>query len=294
MTQTPDHSVFASIARRLGGRLLRHAPLTGGVSARVEVLEIEQADQSIRKVVFRQPGAAQWKLPGEDTTRREHDLLANLHARGLRVPLPLLLDTSGELYARSFFVMEFIEGSREVVDLPDALVRMADSLAEVHRVPLEAAGPLPDREDPVAGLLEWLPVEHEGLRAKLLRDPPGLRARRTLLHGDYWPGNMLWRGRELVALLDWEDAALGDPLSDVACCRLELRYKHGALAAERFTERYASRAGLAVSELPLWDAYVAAAGLAHMGMWGLDAGLEAHMRGEAQRALGSAAAALLA
>jgi aminoglycoside phosphotransferase (APT) family kinase protein len=162
-------------------------------------------------------------------------------------------------------------------------------LADVHRVPLANAPPLPEREDPIAGLLEFLPAAHEALRAKLLRDPPRLTIRRSMLHGDFWPGNLLWRGRELVGLLDWEDAALGDPLSDVACCRLELRYKHGPDAAERFTEQYASRARMAVDELPVWNAYVAAAALTSMGQWGLEPTLLAHMRDEAQAALRTAA-----
>jgi aminoglycoside phosphotransferase (APT) family kinase protein len=38
----------------------------------------------------------------------------------------------------------------------------------------------------------------------------------VLLHGDFWPGNALWRDGALVAILDWEDAAIGDPLADVA------------------------------------------------------------------------------
>jgi aminoglycoside phosphotransferase (APT) family kinase protein len=292
MSSQQDAAIFASIATRLGGRLLRHYPLTGGVSARVEALEIAQADgPDVRRVVFRQPGAADWKAHGLDTTRREHDLLAWLHAGGLPVPRPLLLDTSCELFPHCYFVMEHIDGTRDVVDLPDALGRMAAVLADVHRLPLANAPPLPEREDPIAGLLELLPAEHPAarVRAKLLRDPPTLAIRHSMLHGDFWPGNLLWRGRELVGLLDWEDAAVGDPLSDVACCRLELRYKHGPDAAERFTEEYASRAPLERDELPIWDAYVAAAALASMGQWGLPPALHAHMRSEAQAAFGAAA-----
>jgi aminoglycoside phosphotransferase (APT) family kinase protein len=36
----------------------------------------------------------------------------------------------------------------------------------------------------------------------------------SLLHGDYWPDNTLWRDGRLVCVIDWEDAALGDPLAD--------------------------------------------------------------------------------
>jgi aminoglycoside phosphotransferase (APT) family kinase protein len=32
----------------------------------------------------------------------------------------------------------------------------------------------------------------------------------VLLHGDFWPGNTLWKDGQLVAIIDWEDAASGD------------------------------------------------------------------------------------
>ncbi len=32
---------------------------------------------------------------------------------------------------------------------------------------------------------------------------------------------MLWKDGQLVAVIDWEDAPLGDPLADVANSRLE-------------------------------------------------------------------------
>src|SRR5687767_2566978 len=60
----------------------------------------------------------------------------------------------------------------------------------------------------------------------------------VVLHGDYWPGNVMWRQRSLVAVIDWEDACLGDPLADLATARVELLCRYGAEAMERFTTRY--------------------------------------------------------
>jgi aminoglycoside phosphotransferase (APT) family kinase protein len=37
-----------------------------------------------------------------------------------------------------------------------------------------------------------------------------------VLHGDYWPGNVLWRDGRLVGVIGWEEAAFGDPLADLA------------------------------------------------------------------------------
>jgi aminoglycoside phosphotransferase (APT) family kinase protein len=37
----------------------------------------------------------------------------------------------------------------------------------------------------------------------------------TIVHGDYRLGNMMVRGSEVKAILDWELCTLGDPLADV-------------------------------------------------------------------------------
>ena len=39
---------------------------------------------------------------------------------------------------------------------------------------------------------------------------------RTLVHGDYWPGNLLWQRGRLTGVVDWEEPRLGDPSRDVA------------------------------------------------------------------------------
>ena len=51
------------------------------------------------------------------------------------------------------------------------------------------------------------------------------------------------RGR-LVGVIDWEDAALGDPLADLANSRLEILWAFGDEAMERFTREYAVYAPL--------------------------------------------------
>jgi aminoglycoside phosphotransferase (APT) family kinase protein len=60
----------------------------------------------------------------------------------------------------------------------------------------------------------------------------------VLLHGDYWPGNVLWHDGKIVAVIDWEDARLGDPLIDLAMSRLDLVWICGIYAMHMFTEQY--------------------------------------------------------
>ena len=43
----------------------------------------------------------------------------------------------------------------------------------------------------------------------LRRPPPPVQVNRpVLLHGDFWPGNILWRDGRLVAVIDWEKRPL--------------------------------------------------------------------------------------
>ena len=93
--------------------------------------------------------------------------------------------------------------------------------------------------------------------------------------------------------LDWEDAAIGDPLSDLACSRLELRYKFGLEGMQAFTETYGSRLPIDWERLALWDVYVASAVQHFMGDWGLLSDREAHMRQITLTSIREAGAALM-
>ena len=76
---------------------------------------------------------------------------------------------------------------------------------------------------------------------------------RALLHGDFWPGNLLWRDGRLVAVIDWEDAKIGDPLEDLAISRLDVCFIFGRNALHHFTETYLAHNPINTDSLPLWD-----------------------------------------
>ncbi len=89
----------------------------------------------------------------------------------------------------------------------------------------------------------------------------------ALLHGDFWPGNLLWRDGQLVGIIDWEDAAIGDPLADVANSRLEVLWAFGVDAMRRFTEQYRALTSLDWTNLPYWDLCAALRHAAHAADW---------------------------
>ena len=256
--------------------------LTGGVSADVHRLDLKLEGGGGTSVLLRAHGASHSGHPAE----LEHRLLQALHRSGLPVPEPLMLDVSGTLLPDPFLVMEFIEGTSVIPtgQEPDYIDLMAETLLKIHESPTSGLPLLPARDNPLPELLGYLPegAEWGSLRAHLRsRVSADYLEPRKLLHGDFWPENLLWRNGAVAAILDWEDAAFGDPLSDLATARVELRYRFGITAMERFTEAYASHRGVDRERLALWQVYVAAAAQKFMGEWGLAPELETHMRKEA-------------
>ncbi|MEM9461451.1 MAG: phosphotransferase family protein [Myxococcota bacterium] len=285
-----DEDPLIAVARRVvsGGQLRRHWILTGGVSASMVALEVQTPQRQLRRLVVREQGAADWKPLAHDVMAAEYALHQALRRLAMPVPEVYLFDDSAQLLARPYLVMEFIEGTTEVdpAARPDAMRQMAAFLARLHTIELEGTGlpALPLREDPREGALEYLPADprHDRLRTVMQRmttvDPSSNR--RSLVHGDFWPGNVLWRGGQIAAVIDWEDAAFGDPLSDLAACRVELLCRYDEAAMETFTEHYLALMDVDATGLPLWELYVSSAALATMGDWGLEPGDEANRRRE--------------
>lgn len=292
-------AIAATVPDRLvpGARANGTRRLTGGVSADVHAVELELPGGTRRTVVVRRHRAHEGKPLSLGAARTEFRLLEWLYHAGLPVPEPLLLDDSGDPVPEPFVVMSFVDGTTEVpaAGLDACLDTMARALIRLHGLPTSGLPLLPVRRDPLPELFEFLPEGEEWhqLREHLQGlDVTAYEGSNVLVHGDFWPGNLLWRDGKLVAILDWEDAAVGDPLSDVACSRLELCYKFGLTGAEKFTRTYAAAGPVDVRRLALWDVYVAAAAQKFMGGWGLDASLEAHMRSTALDFIRAAAVGL--
>jgi aminoglycoside phosphotransferase (APT) family kinase protein len=265
-----------------GARLIQAIRLSGGVSADVFRLVIEDQGCPCRSVVIRIHGLNHNGHPAA----LEFDLLRALTGAQICVPQVLALDESLQHMPYPFLILDHIDGET-AFPTPAAdirIVAVAQMLAFIHAAPITDLPSLPTRNDPIPELFDYLPQDQEfdPLRQALLilgntrNDGPAV-----LLHGDFWPGNLLWNGDRLVGVLDWEDAAFGDPLSDVACTALELRYVTGADGAHRFLQAYNDLRPLNLRRLALWQVYVAAAAHSAMGAWGLDAAREAHMRATA-------------
>jgi aminoglycoside phosphotransferase (APT) family kinase protein len=75
----------------------------------------------------------------------------------------------------------------------------------------------------------------------------------------------------VAAIVDWEDAATGDPVADVGNCRLELLWASGQQAVDAFTEEYAAaRPGIDLGALAYWDLYACLRLGPDIDRWGFD------------------------
>jgi aminoglycoside phosphotransferase (APT) family kinase protein len=250
-----------------GSQLLRAWRLPGGISAQMTVLEGEDETGHLRRLVVRRHGPTALKHD-PDIVKNEYELLTVLHRKGLLVPMTILLDLSKEILPSPYLVEAYIDAQPDYApaDLHDFLRQFALHLVKIHDAELSVVDLpfLPHHYDEVERRLHLRPAQpvqfmHEGRIRQVLLDAWPLVTMNvtTLLHGDYWPGNVLWKEGELRAVVDWEDASLGDPLFDLSIARLDLLYICGLEAMTAFTEYYQSNRPVDTTYLPYWDLYAA-------------------------------------
>jgi aminoglycoside phosphotransferase (APT) family kinase protein len=279
----PHLDQWAGIAARLSpaGRLAGTWSFAGGLSSAMTVLEIDDADRARRRFVVRRRDGARRRSIG-----REHRVIERLHALGIPVPPPVELDESGALLAEPFAVYHFVEGAPRLSTTdPAGTGRIyARHLAAIHAVDLGHVADLrlPDRADAVLERLDERPaapdtrLREPAIRLALhdRRDVLATGGRR-LLHGDYWPGNVLFAdgdGDRVAAIIDWEFAGIGDPLADVAGARLDLWWAHGPEAMTAFTEDYLARTGADPARLAVWELVAALRPCGFVSSWAADWG----------------------
>lgn len=259
-------------------------PLAGGSSASVVALSLRSPDGDERTVVFRQHTNRAAKDQARIVAAKEFHLTDALVHEGLEVARPLALHGDATTDG-PWLVSECVEGTTDVAEhqVDSVLTQMADYLARLHRVDpgrLSVPG-IVEIENPVEALPRYLLDDDTGRSIGRMLET-GIERRpnpSVLLHGDYWPGNVMFDDGRLVAVLDWEDATWGDPLVDLACARVELTCAYGPGASERFTASYFdAHPQLGRHDLALWEVYVAATALSAMHRWGLAPSDEAARR----------------
>ncbi len=211
-------------------------PMIGGGSCEVFTLDRGQE----RWVVRRAPRHAS-SATAHDVLR-EFRILDAIKDEPVTIARPVVACADPDVFGAPFYVMDRIDGQpiRSSVPAPwsaapethgRALEELVDALVAIHAVDWRACGlaDLPHTGDYLAHQLDrWRGqlASYDG------RDLPAARRisewldahrppdqRRALCHGDYKLDNVLFAPEpppKLLAVVDWEMAAIGDPLVDLA------------------------------------------------------------------------------
>ncbi|MGE4653101.1 MAG: phosphotransferase family protein [Myxococcota bacterium] len=215
------------IAGSAGGKVLRAERHPGGSHRISWQVDVEGAENSRRELFLTldAPDAG-----GDDGNATDAAVLAALG--NTSIPVPGLVGRNGPGGA---LLMERVPGRSDAPSGDDLEPVMADlmrQMACVHRLEPDTL-PIPELTRPRTpeGLaldqLEALeasylatPSAHHPLvdfgLGWLRRNAPGYQGAPALVHGDIGPGNMIYAGGQIRAIIDWEIAHWGDPMEDLA------------------------------------------------------------------------------
>ena len=266
-----DKERFLKITEILSpeGDLIDFRRLEGGVSCDVVLLKVREGTK-IKKFVVRTEG-----LPmSENTVETEFYLLKSISNKQVPTAEAFYFDNSCEILDKPFMVMSFLEG--QIFEPKEGefsfLEIMAKQLIYIHQTDITYLPELPIRIDPLDELISYLPKESrwdelnsfiKGLNKEKFE------GEKVFLHGDFWLGNLLWKDSLIVGVLDWEYAAIGDPLSDLAVACLEVRYEAGIEGVDIFKYTYSNFLDIDEYRLSLWLIFVASSTLHFIDEWKL-------------------------
>lgn len=253
-------------------------PLAGSYSNLTHLIESRRSNGEPLRIVVR-------RYVYGDRARKarvEYRALHFLQDYAVPAPAPLYLDTDGIVLGRPGIVMRFMPGQliEEPATHPAGKLTWAREfalvLAKIHAIPGEQAkGVLFDADAEATWFLrdgvvpEYMAAHPDGTNVwQLVHDlwPKRQPASSTLVHLDYWRGNVLWEEGHISAVVDWEEAAYGDPAIDVAYCLMELVIMGMIDEADEFLRTYETQRG-PVANLAYWQLAAAARPMYNIDGW---------------------------
>jgi aminoglycoside phosphotransferase (APT) family kinase protein len=273
-----DRKKIEAIAQRVaaGAQVKTVLDLKGGVSSTMTLVELDGGDH--QHIIVRAYRPKIIELDPQ-VARREAAILRTLQRTAIPTPTLLSLDESGALWPTPYLVLNYLPGAPVYApDDPVALAKqMADQLLKIHRIDDAAAiSFLPDFARGVSNRLSTFPdqlddaLDESAVRAALSAhwplDETAANAP-SFLHGDFWPGNILYKDGAISAVLDWEDAAHGDPLADITISELDILWGFGEEAMAAFTAQYQAGSDADFSQLAIWRLAAAMRPMGLLDIW---------------------------
>jgi aminoglycoside phosphotransferase (APT) family kinase protein len=240
--------------------------LEGDFSNSTHLVDGKKSDGSLFQVVTRRYAIFGDYDRGEKA-RREFHTLQLLKRHGSAVPEPLYLDEMGTILGSPGIVTQFMPG-KLIMEQPypaQWAEMLAKTLASIHTISITNSDTsfLLDGNSEILWFLnskdsvpEYISTHPKGMALwKAITDylPKQIIVEPSLVHIDYWSGNILWDKGLISAVVDWEEAAQGDPGIDVAYCRMDMILCGMGKAADEFLTVYEKEIGKPVSNLGLWE-----------------------------------------
>ena len=221
-------------------RVTEVEPIPEGHSGFTYFVTVDDGAASARYVLRLPPPGA--RIAGPADVVRQGTIMSALHVAGLPTPAIPAMSSDPVIDGRPFILMEAVEGTRiekaatehKALDIATSAVGV---LKRLHALSLDKTG-IGDEESVglQSEMMRWamlmqrapeeLTTRAGELGGLLAVQMPAERAP-TLVHGDYHYGNMLFREAEVVAVLDWEIAQIGQPLLDLGClCIVSIRRQY--------------------------------------------------------------------
>lgn len=249
-----------------GSEVVSIHSLEGDFSNFTQLVKCKAPDGSLFQIVTRRY-AVYGDYDRGEKARREFKILQLLTQHHLPVPDPLFLDNTGKILGSPGIVTRYVPGKLHL-NRPYPFQweeQLAKTLARIHTVPIDASDVsfLLDANSEVLWFLksketmpEYIRVHPKGealWQAALDYLPRMKREGPTLVHIDYWSGNVLWDDGVISAVVDWEEAAQGAPGIDVAYCRMDMILCGMKESAEKFLAIYEKEIGHPVDNLGFWE-----------------------------------------
>jgi homoserine kinase type II len=212
------------------------------------------------------------EVKGELDVKRELDLLLFLRRQNFPCPQPLQ-DRKGhwyrELGGKCASLYRWVDGHVLSVERlgPTRLEQAGRVLAELHTVGKQYKKGIENRfsyervADIYATVRDRLPAYFKRIvrtlddEVEYLRHYLETKLPRGIVHGDLFADNLLWKGEKLVAVLDFEAAARGRFVFDLATAVNALCFVREHYDLHRFESLLAGYESLRPLSLAEWDAF---------------------------------------
>ncbi len=261
----PTKRVLAWVTAAIGGRakIIEIRSLHGDETP--WRLRIEH-DGGTTEAVLRTPRHPWHILPSMVATGGAALEVAERH--DLPAPRLIAADFDGSATGTTTTLETVVPGSTLWQSSPPPAERLrvvGAALARVHSVTIAPSEHLPLRPRPVAvddfaaerrkGRMPTTPLLDEADRIVTAHGLP--TGKTVFVHGDPWPGNIVWTDDDGAVLIDWKTAGVGAPEVDLGGLRNILNILFGAEGPDVVLDGWERASGSNARDIAYWDAVAA-------------------------------------